>query len=359
MRIVIPHVTEYLGSEISVGLVSRGYEVVGVGDDRKKGEHLKRSGVQFCFADSSLLETVYSSLLKSEDILLHVSAPFEHWKKTSKDGRRELKKYDALLEAARANGIAKHILLSSADLYAGFEDVLSIEEDYQPPNPCLSPFLASVITAEHKAFAVSPAVPTLVLRPADIYPDTDGTGALFFRALRNSGPIALLGPRGALMEFTSVRNLLSAVEAAVRYNLPNNFEVFHISDGLPEYAEHVLREIDPFSADDIKAMSRARARLLTGLMKNKSPVSPLPSAPGGEIKGKRPLMNGFLLARLGYHCTLDLSRAKRMLGYQPQNASRNRVGYALGSTPTNAETPELRSANQQTTVELDTPLENH
>jgi nucleoside-diphosphate-sugar epimerase len=317
MRIVIPNVTEYLSSRVSLALVAHGFEVVGVGDDRTIGDSLITKGVQFCFADSTKYSTVISSVLRPEDILINASAPYQHWRKTYKQGKKDAQKIEQMMQAAIENKISKYIFLSSAALYAGFSDVLSIEEDYQPKNQVLSPYLSTIVSAEQKAFDTSDVVPAVVLRPAEIYSNDEKPGESFFKQLLHSSNIPLIGARGALMEFTSCENVVRALIAAIRCERDNKFDVFHISDGNPNYADLLLKDIAEIDSDDISNISRARARLLVATLAVRSSSCPIPSDKSPRRSKKRPQLNSYLLATLGYHLTLDLSRARRIFGFKP------------------------------------------
>lgn len=217
-----------------------------------------------------------------------------------------------VVEFARRNGVRRIVHVSSPSVYAASRDRLAIREDQVDAGNRLNGYIRSKIAAERllQDARNAGAFPELViLRPRGLI----GTGdpSLVPRLLdvhRRVG-IPLFDGGGNLIDVTAVENVATALRLALDAGDPAG-GVYNISNDDPRRFRDLLTTLLELVGETPRMIPVNRraawglAFALEGIFRV------LPGRP-------EPPLTRYTLSTIAYSQTLDLTRAKRELGYEP------------------------------------------
>ena len=126
----------------------------------------------------------------------------------------------------------------------------------------------------------------------------------------------------ALIEITDVRDVVTAFLAAEENLATVSGKAFNISGGQPVTLKRLLDYV--FSALDLKVRKvPLSASVLEGLGAVLETIcAVLPGRP-------EPLLTRYMAKTLSYSQTLDISRARELLGWQPQYSPEMTIAHAI------------------------------
>jgi nucleoside-diphosphate-sugar epimerase len=225
----------------------------------------------------------------------------------------------AVVRAAGGAGVTRLIHVSTPSLYFGFHDRLDIPEDAPPADPPPNLYAASKLAAESEVgTAAAAGLATVILRPRAIF--GPGDTVLFPRLLRvaRRGRFPLIGRGDPWLDATYVDNVVDALLLAARAPDSCVGRTYNITNGEPWRREALLRAM--FDACGLEVRWR------------RLPRGPVMAAAGAlevisrlATRGRwEPPLTRYTAGVLAYSQTLDLTAARRDLGYSP------RVGMAQG-----------------------------
>ncbi|OGX44176.1 MAG: hypothetical protein A3G38_02205 [Omnitrophica WOR_2 bacterium RIFCSPLOWO2_12_FULL_51_8] len=210
-----------------------------------------------------------------------------------------------MLEAARENKVKSFVFASSSSIYGEATDFPE-KEDF-PPAP-VSPYALSKLTGEHycKIFSLAHGLPTVSLRYFNVFgprQSLDDEYAVvipkFINCLLHGRPFPIYGSGEQSRDFTYVDNVVEAnILAAVKTGFSG--EVFNAASGR-----------------DCSVLELAR--ILNNLARKDPGIKFLPPRPGDVFR------------TLG-----DLSKSKKMLGYQAKTGFIDGLKLTLEYFETNA-----------------------
>lgn len=242
MRVVVTGAAGFIGFHVCAGLLSRGYEVVGVdnlsrGDPSRAGK-LESMGCEFVVCDVRERERVLEAL-RGADAVVHCAALVsteESFEKPLEYESVNVGGTVSVLEAASGAGVRRFVYLSSAAVY-GDPEYLPIDEDH-PTRP-KSPYGASKLAGEvfTLSYARSHGLSTAILRLFNVYgpgqsPEYAGVISRFAERLRRGLPPVIYGDGEQTRDFVHVVDVVRAVEAALALEL-DNAVVVNVGSGVP------------------------------------------------------------------------------------------------------------------------------
>lgn len=319
MRILVTGATGFLGGVAARELLQAGHAVTGTGRRAEQGAALQQDGVQFVAAD---LRTPGASerLLAGMDAVLHCAARsslWGHWTDFVQDN------VEPSVQLARACGRlgVRMVHVSTPSVYNATGLSCQVPES-APVGPRFDSLYArSKYQAE---LAVRGLLPdAAVLRPRGIYgPGDPSLVPRLGRALK-MGRLPRLSAAEVYTELTDVRNVAHAARLALEGRASG---LFNVTDGI---STPIWATIDRLAdaLDVARPTRRLPARLVeasAALLERLYRLHPQAPEPPLTASGVR------LLTR---PMTLDLTRAREVLGYRPLVHPRDgleRVFAALG-----------------------------
>jgi nucleoside-diphosphate-sugar epimerase len=294
---------KYFGNQVE-------YKVITTSRRALKKEELEANSCTFIQGD--LEEYSFCEKLTNEvDIIIHcaaLSSPFgfyEHFYASN------VVATENLLKAGKKNGVKQFIFISTPSIYFTYKDRFNIKESDPLPEKMVNDYAITKLMAEKMVLDSNEAnFKTLALRPRAIIGAEDTV--IFPRMLEayHQGKLKIVGDGKNVCDFTCVRNVIHAMECAI--NAPENAygEAYNISDGNPSELwpsiQYTLKELGltPPSKKVPVGIALFAAGIIEFIAKNLQ-------------GGKEPAMTKYGIGILSKSMTMDISKARELLKYQP------------------------------------------
>ncbi len=301
MRILVTGSTGFLGGAAARALARSGHQVIGTGRDLERGKVLEAAGVRFAAFD---LRGDPGPLLSGIEAVLHCAARSTLWGRWE-DFYADNVEISAQLARACAQRGLRLVHVSTPSVYNATNLSDRVPES-TPIGPRFDSLYArSKYLAELEVQAVMPGA--ALLRPRGIYgPGDSSLLPRLARALR-AGRLPRLTRREVHTELTHLDNVVHAAQLALEGHAAG---VFNITDGVSVPIWATLDQL----ADVLQVPRPARfvpaglAETAAALLEGVARLRPGQPEPPVTASGLR------LLTR---PMTLDLGRAREVLGYAP------------------------------------------
>lgn len=288
--------------------MSHDYQVIAFGRNEEIGRSLESKNVTFFKGDLTDIESLLSAC-ESADLVVHAGALSTVWGEWNDFYQSNVLGTENVLDACRSSQVERLVYISSPSIYAAAKDQLAIKEDEAPEKNDLNYYIKSKIEAE-KLFDYYPDVSHIILRPRGLF--GIGDTSIFPRVISLSQKIGipLIKDGSQLVDMTCVENVALAARLALETEIANG-QVYNITNGEPRTFKSLIEEaltgLDvPIRYKQIPASLLAvTATSLEWLYKTLH-VS------------KEPIMTRYTYYLMRYSQTLDISEAKKDLGYRPK-----------------------------------------
>ncbi len=307
--VLVTGATGFLG-EYLVKRLSGRYRVLGLGRNAQKGRRLEAMGAVFCPGDFTDMEGC-REYFKNVQYVIHAGALSTVWGKWEDFYSTNVLGTAAVARLCRENGVRRLVYVSSPSIYTENRDRYDIREEQAPACNDLNFYIQSKLMAEREAGRWNEAgLETVILRPRGLI--GVGDTSLVPRLLRANARIGipLFRDGGNLVDLTSVENAALACELAMKAKGAGG-QVFNITNGEPAEFRALLEQ---FLAA-IGERPRYR-RLPFGMVyAGAAALERVYEALG--LAGEPPLTR-YTVCTLGFAQTMDISKAREILGYRPE-----------------------------------------
>ncbi|SDQ58542.1 Nucleoside-diphosphate-sugar epimerase [Curtobacterium sp. UNCCL20] len=246
------------------------------------------------------------------DVVVHCAALSSPWGRWSEFEHANVTGTARVLEYARRVGARRLVHVSSPGIYAAPRDRLAIREHEVDPSRPMNHYIRSKLHAEAllRAASADPTGPeVVVLRPRGIIGAGDpGLVPRLLRVHERVGVPLLHGGRG-LVDLTAVENVALAVRLAAE--VPGAAgTAFNITNGDPRPFVSLLDQLLTGLGLPLRHR-RLPAELVYG-------VAGVLEAVCGVLPGRpEPPVTRYTVSTITHSQTLDISRAREVLGYEP------------------------------------------
>jgi len=243
---------------------------------------------------------------------VHCAALSSPWGRAEDFQRANVTATQRLLEAARRNGVRRFIHLGSPSIYFRFRDQYDVGEDFEPPTRWITEYARSKWESECVVRTASDArLQTLILRPRAVFGEGDRAILPRLLAAAQRGWFPLVDGGRALIDVTHIDNLVALVAHCVDADLPGNGRAYNVRNAEPVRVHALLKTLFDELAVDTRLVGLPRA-----------PALALAALSEGVARLRRgqpePKLTRYGIGVLGFSQTLDITRARRELGYAPQ-----------------------------------------
>lgn len=320
MTVLVTGATGFLGGAVLRHLAARGQPAFGLGRDATRIAALRAQGLDLRAHD--LTRPFDPAAYAGVSAIVHsaaLSAPFGPRRDFTAANVTATRHVVAL---AQALGVARLVHISSASVSFAPMDQIGVTEDTPLPRP----FNAYAATkAEAERIVLAGPIPAIVLRPRGIY--GAGDTALLPRLLRAAarGPLPLLRNGRARIDLTHVDDVVSAVIAALQAGPAAHGQIFNITGG----------EVIPVT----EIATRACAAAGQPLRWRKMPLRPVMAVAGAVEMASlllphrpEPAVTRYGLALFAYAQSLDITKARDVLGWSPQVTFADGLDRTFGGT---------------------------
>lgn len=310
MKILVTGASGFIGGRFARFALEQGLEVRVNGRRAEAVEHLVRRGAEFVPGDLSDAGLV-RELCRDVDSVVHCAGAVGLWGRYQDFHQGNVLVTENVVEACLKQRVQRLVHLSSPSIYFDGRDHLGLTEE-QVPKRFKHPYAATKYLAEQKVFGAQEfGLEVIALRPRFV--TGAGDMSIFPRLLRmqRKGRLAIVGNGLNKVDFTSVHNLNDALFASLHASGAALGKVYNISNGAPvplwDVVNYVMRQMQVPQVTRYRSYGLAYsvAALNEGFCKL-WPGRPEPT-----------------LSRLGMQVmhknfTLDISRARHYLGYEPK-----------------------------------------
>lgn len=308
MKVLVTGATGFLGKYVVKELVAEGYFVRAFGRNEAVGQSLISDKVEFFKGDLSSKQAVEEAC-KGVEMVVHAGALSTVWGPWESFYQANVLGTQHVLEACRTNKISRLVYVSSPSIYATPKDQIDIKEEDAPAENHLNNYIKSKLLSE-KLFPAYPDVPSIILRPRGLF--GIGDTSILPRVLKLSQKIGipLIKEGKQLMDMTCVENVALAIALALKADRAEG-QVYNITNGEPTPFKELIEEALQGLGLPIR-YKKLPAFLLGGLASSLEVLyRVLP------LKGEPPLTR-YTYYLLRYSQTLDISKARQELGYEPR-----------------------------------------
>lgn len=320
-KTLVTGATGGLGRILTAILLAERRDVIATGRDANKGAALARAGAQFVRAD--LVRDDLAQMVAGSECVFHLAALSSPWGDRADFIAANLTATQRLLGAARAAGCRKFVFASTPSVYTTSRDQLGLSEASVLPPRMVNDYAATKLQAERAVLAASAAdFHTVAIRPRAIIGPFDEVLLPRLLQAAERGFLPLPGFGRALIEPTDARDVAAALIAAEARSDRVSGMVFNISGGEPvsvkAFVRYVFRKLDK----QVRLLP-VPARLALG-------VAGVAEFVAARRAGRpEPSLTRYSAMALGWSQTFDLTRARTILGWEPQHSPRAAVDWAL------------------------------
>jgi nucleoside-diphosphate-sugar epimerase len=256
-------------------------------------------------------EDVLASALEGCTIVIHVAALFKLWGTADEFEKSNVHGTSALLNAARNAGVKRFIQVGAAAVVMGkLEDLREANEDLPRQQKSWAPYSASKARSEALVLAANrPGIfETIVIRPPMIW----GVGMPMLESVLENvraGQFRLVDKGAAQISTAHVDNVCHAVELAMTKG--RGGDAYFVSDEENRSFRDVLAAFLRTRNVEVPktSVSLSVAWVMATWMET--------AWKAFSLKGEPPITRQ-LLRFIGKDFTLDISKARRELGYHPE-----------------------------------------
>ncbi|MFZ1301192.1 MAG: NAD(P)-dependent oxidoreductase [Candidatus Microsaccharimonas sp.] len=308
-RVLITGATGFLGKYTVDEFRDNGYQVIATGRNKANLDPLQHPNVTT--AQLSLEELATSDI--QADTVVHAAALSSAWGKWSDFYNDNVVGTEQVIRYAQRNNVDRLVYVSSPSIYTGQSDRLNIREDDFDANNTLNHYIRSKIMAETallRALNEQIINELVIIRPRGLI--GVGDPSMIPRLLKANQKIGipLFNNGDNLVDVTCVENVAYSLRLAAEAKVENG-SIYNITNGEPRTFKSIL---DTFFEEigetpSYRNMNFKTIYTLASALEKLYTFSPTHAEP--------PLTR-YTVSTLAFSQTLDISKAKQELGYEPQ-----------------------------------------
>ena len=247
-------------------------------------------------------------LVDSADSIIHaaaLSSPWGHYEEFENANVISMKN---LLTAAKKKRIKRFVYISTPSVYVNFKNRFNVKESDLLPQKFVNAYAKTKFEAE--LLLKESEIPYIILRPRALI--GRGDSVIMPRLIRafKEGTLKIIGDGNNVVDLTSLSNVADAIELSLFIGSNAINQTYNITNGEPvkmwECVETVLSKLG-YTWNKQK-IPFAVANFAAKLMELKSRLTNF----------KEPALTVYSVNTLAKSFTLDISKARNLLGYSPK-----------------------------------------
>jgi nucleoside-diphosphate-sugar epimerase len=315
MKILVTGATGFLGFRIVEVLAARGHDIIAAGRTIAKSHFVDLPNVKYQLGDLADAGYVKGLLADSPDIVINCASLSSPWGRYDTYYRSNVLSQQYLIQESEQAAVSRFIYISSPTIYYAHRNILGVKESDPLPATPVNHYAATKLKAETLLNASQ--LNYVVLRPRALI--GRGDTVIMPRLIRayQEGKLKIIGKGENLADLTCVSNVVQAVECAMHadeqalgkaYNISNDdpVKLWPTINGLLEVLGYTkLEKQVPLSVAMAAAWLMEKKSVLTGY--------------------KEPPLTRYSVGVLAYSMTLDISQARKLLGYVPGQSTEDGI----------------------------------
>lgn len=311
MKALVTGGTGFLGKRLAKSLHEQGWEVTALGRQRNQGAELEAAGIRFLSMDLRDESKVVMACLR-QDAVFHCGALSAPWGPYREFYECNVLGTEHVIEGCLRHDVPRLIHVSTPSVYFDYKERLHIREQDALPKRFVNAYAQTKRLAELavERAAAQKGLPAVIIRPRALYGPGDTTILPRLIRANEAKGVPWINGGQALVDLTYVDNVVhalllcqSAADQVVgrTYNITNG-QPMPFGDALKLLFLKLSIPLQP------RSMSYSTAYTVAGVLELAAKLFQ---------GGKEPLMTRYLAGTLGLSQTLDISAARKELGYDP------------------------------------------
>jgi 2-alkyl-3-oxoalkanoate reductase len=316
MKVLLTGATGFLGYRTLEKLVSLDYITSIVATGRILPEYRKIESNKVIYKLGNLEEKDFvTSLVEGIDIIINTVSLSSPWGKASDFFLANIQTQANLIQASKIYGIKKIIYISSPSVYFDGTNKILLKESDALPAKFINEYAKTKREAE--IMLEQSSIPYVILRPRALI--GRGDSIIMPRLIKayDEGKLKIIGKGDNIVDLTSVENVVEAIVLSINAKGLAINQIYNITNDEPvllwKSIERVLNALEkPLSKSKIPyqiAYYFARFLEMKANLKN----------------NQEPTLTAYSVGTLGLSFTLDITKAKELLGYRPISTTKQSI----------------------------------
>lgn len=313
MRILITGGTGFLGGGAARRLKAQGHDVAVLGRNPKAGAKLAALGIHFFPLDISAAKPhEMDEAFQDQEVVVHCAALASPWGEYQAFYKANVTGTRNVVEAAIRNRVRRLVNISTPSLYFDFQNRFNIKETDPLPMKQATHYGATKKIADSVINeAMKEGIEVIHLRPRAIFGPGDQVVLGRVINLATAGTVPLIGGGTSYVDMTYIDNAVDSIELAIKAPASLSGKTYNITNGEPIPTREMLKLL----VEKLGLTARYwRVPFALGYC----------FAWGAETfyrltkRKEEPPLTIYAVGLMGKSQTLDITAARRELGYSPK-----------------------------------------
>ncbi|GAA3517158.1 NAD(P)-dependent oxidoreductase [Aquimarina addita] len=309
IKVLVTGATGFLGFRTLEKLIDLPYisEIIATGRTLKETHTVHHPKVTYMLGDLSQYSFV-EKIVTNVDYIVHTAALSSPWGAYKEFESANVTVQQNIIKASEQNDIKKIIYISTPSIYFTASDRFDIKESDPLPSRFINAYATTKRLAEISL--ENSNIPYIILRPRALV--GRGDTVIMPRLIRASdeNKLKIIGNGKNVVDFTSVANVVDAIILGFNASPAAMNQAYNITNGDPvciwDKISLILTLLNKKAPN--KKVSYTLAHFVAYLLELRSKLTTM----------KEPTLTVYSVGILAKSFTMDISKAKKLLGYTPK-----------------------------------------
>jgi nucleoside-diphosphate-sugar epimerase len=307
MKLLVTGATGFLGFRVIEQLATESEvsSIIATGREIRKHHHFIHPKVIYKLGDLCDQKLV-QELVKDVDHIVHAAALSSPWGRFEEFEQANLTVVKNIIKVAQAS-VKRIVFISTPSVYFDNTDRLNISEKDALPSKFINAYAHTKRLAEIEIEKSS--IPYVILRPRALIGRGDTVIMPRLIHANNQNKLKVIGDGLNMVDLTAVANVVDSIWLSLQTKTGVN-EIYNISNGEPVNLWKHIRMVLELLGEPVpsKKIPVQVAQIAARFMEWKSKWT----------NNKEPALTIYSVGTLARSVTLDISKARKLLGYEPR-----------------------------------------
>lgn len=249
-----------------------------------------------------------SKMVEQVDCIVHAAALSSPWGKYSEFEKANLFSIRNLINSAKKQNIKRFVYVSTPSLYFNGNDRFDVRESDELPKKFVNAYSKTKYEAEIEL--EKSGIPYIILRPRALI--GRGDTIIMPRIIRafQEGKLKIIGDGNNVVDLTSLANVADSIELSLFVGTEGINQTYNITNGKPVKLWTTIAKVLSLLGHEMNKQKIAYpiVKMVSQLMELKAKLT----------NGREPALTTYGVGILAKSMTMDISKAKNLLGYTPK-----------------------------------------